>query len=82
MKDLFGNEINMTEFNNTRSPYQAFKHRNNYRKSFEQNTCGNCKHSQRWEYHNKYYWKCELLGFSNSEASDIRKGHICDKWAA
>ena len=31
-------------------------------------------------YHNKRYWKCRLLGITASEATDIRKSYVCDKW--
>ena len=80
MYDLFGNKVNMEEFKNTRSPYRAFKFHNNYRKCLEENMCGSCKYLHCFEYHDKRYYKCELIGFSKSEATDIRKSYVCDKF--
>lgn len=79
--DIFGGE---TEVNSTsgdhRSEYQKFKQGNNYRKSTSDNKCGNCAHHESWKPRDYYYHKCELLGFSMSEATDIRVGHVCDQW--
>ena len=34
--------------------------------------CRDCKYHHRFDYHNKYYHKCEKLGISNSAATDIK----------
>jgi hypothetical protein len=78
-KDLFGNILN-NNISSSHSPYQRFKTNFNYRKSGSDMRCGNCKYAQRWEYHNKYYWKCELLGVSRCTATDIRKSYVCDNY--
>ncbi len=63
------------------SQYQKFKRKNNYRKSNKDcNHCGVCINSIAGEYHNRRYWKCELLGMSHSVATDIRKYNVCDNF--
>ena len=62
------------------SKYQKTKRNNRYRKSDGTYKCNNCYHHYLYEYHDKIYHKCELIGVSNSEATDIRSGHVCDKW--
>jgi len=80
-KNLFGEmvEVDNGKYKNL-SKYQIFKQKNNYRKSDSGLKCKNCNHHHRYEYHNKYYHKCDLLGVSNSEATDIRISFVCDKW--
>jgi len=79
--DLFGGE---TPANNPGppylSPYQKFKIQNNYRRSANKlRRCKTCKFITFHEYNRKYY-KCQLIGESNSAATDIAIGHVCDKW--
>lgn len=38
--------------------------------------CKDCKSFFQGRYHNKRYYKCKLIGLSNSEATDIRKSDI------
>ena len=81
-KNLFGEivEVDFKKHKNL-SQYQLFKQRHNYVKStFKAISCKTCDHHHRYEYHNKYYHKCELLGISNSEATDIRESCVCNKW--
>jgi len=79
MKDLWGNEITEIE-TPTRGKYQLFRRKNHYIKSLSEKNCGTCEHSVIWEYHNKRYWKCKEMGFSHSEATDIRKSYVCNLW--
>ena len=79
MKDFWGNEI-LKQEPKPKSKYQVFRKENDYKKAWDKFNCGNCKHSNHYEYHNKYYWKCSLMGESHSEASDIRKSYVCDNW--
>ena len=64
------------------SKYQTWKWENRYKKAKENSKirCKNCKHliskfaicpSE------KNYYKCELLGFSSSQATDIRLSYVC-----
>ena len=48
---------------------ESFRKKNGY---LEGKYCKDCKYHHRFDYHYKYYHKCEKLGISNSEATDIR----------
>jgi hypothetical protein len=81
IKNLFGEIVEAEpKIKIRQSIYQRFKFYNNYRKCDGLVKCGNCKHHKAFAYHNKIYHKCELLGISNSEATDIRVSSVCDKW--
>lgn len=81
-KNLFGEMVEIAPKSTPppRSPYQLRKAAIRYRKSTGDKRCGNCRHHERYEYHNKYYHKCALIGYSNSEATDIRVSSVCDEW--
>lgn len=90
MKDLFGNDILISDYlknpdkkePNHESKYQKFKRENNYRKSSHKlERCKYCYNHTHGTYRTKYLHKCSLLGLSHSEATDIRTGHVCDKWS-
>ncbi len=80
--NLFGETVEVIpKINRSQSSYQRFKILNHYGKvigGFKR--CKTCDHHRVFEYHDKYYHKCELLGISNSEATDIRVSYVCDKW--
>ena len=57
---------------NFRSKYLKWKFINQYKKAENNKCCKNCKHLIK----SKYY-KCELLGISNSTATDIRLSNTC-----
>jgi hypothetical protein len=80
--NLFGEMVEV-DFSRSKplSVYQRFKLINRYRKS-DSPQCKTCKYHLVFEYHDKYYHKCELLGISNSEATDIRVSYVCNKWEA
>ncbi len=94
MKDLFGHEITVEEYlrdpdkkePNHESVYQKFKRENNYIDGRTADglsiyqRCKYCIHHICGKYHNKTYHKCELLGLSHSEATDIRVNYVCDKF--
>jgi hypothetical protein len=70
--DIFGNEIEIVD----EPPKichinlkEQFRRKNGY---LEGKQCENCKYHHRYDYHYKYYHKCEKLGITNSEATDIR----------
>ena len=70
--DVFGNEIEIVVEPPTIyhiSLKEQFRRKNGYLKGKQ---CKNCKYHHRFDYHYKYYHKCEKLGISNSEATDIR----------
>ena len=80
IKNLFGELVEYPE-NRHRSQYQLIKRFNNYRLSNDNDVrCKNCVSHVAIEYHDKTYHKCLLIGVSNSEATDIRISHVCDKW--
>lgn len=59
--------------------YKVWRARNGYKKSLSfEKQCRICKHMRGFEYHKKNYYKCVLQGISQSEASDIRLGNVCD----
>jgi len=44
-------------------------------------TCGTCSHHRRIGYHDKVYFKCELVKWSHGHGTDIRlKDKACGKW--
>ena len=76
--DFWGNEI---EINDELLPArktlkEKFREKNGF--LFGKH-CKNCKYHHRFDYHNKYYHKCEKLGVSNSEATDIRAKEMACK---
>lgn len=81
MKDLFGEEVAEFEPRKGTSPYIQFKGWYNYRLSDSKDVrCKNCEHLLRQHHHDKKYKKCVLMGVSRSSATDIKVGHVCDKW--
>ena len=63
------------------SKYQMFKMNNHYRKAEDKSrSCKTCKWLVKIEYHRKNYYKCELIGISQSIATDIRLSYTCDMW--
>ncbi len=41
-------------------------------------SCGRCQHFGTMRYHGKNYFKCDLIGYSHSSSSDIRKSGVCN----
>lgn len=78
--NLFGEKDDLKEHKSITGYFKKWKFRHNYRKSNTQNKCGNCINSRADMHHNKIYWKCMLMGFSHSEASDIRKSYTCNNY--
>lgn len=65
------------------SPYQRLKQQMRYRKANPlkgESYCKHCNYCIRMGYHDKVYYKCELIGISNSEATDIRVKNTCDRF--
>ena len=68
--DIYGNEIELIDIPPTRKTIKdIFREKYGY---LHGKCCRNCKHHHILEYHYKNYHKCEKLGISNSEATDIR----------
>lgn len=43
--------------------------------------CRDCKYLKKIEYNDKHYYKCEIIGISNSSATDIKlKDYGCLKY--
>ncbi len=76
--DLFGGESRIVSSSRPGTYADALKKRN-YRKQEFGNPyrCKNCKHFIRKEYAKRYF-KCELLGDTRSEATDIKANNVCD----
>jgi hypothetical protein len=80
--NLFGEKDNKLEF--VMSYRQLGKRQKirkylNYRLGNKEKSCRNCSHCIKFDYHNKVYYKCEIIGVSNSTATDIRLKNVCDK---
>ena len=75
-----GKEVNdKLKPSGNKSPYQWFKIANGYHKSKGKKCCEVCKYF-REVYHQKVFFKCELLGISMSRATDIRRSYVCLKY--
>ena len=84
MINLFGQEQKYPEVGKDNRIHlgriQKIKKRMGYRFSVGERKCKNCKSHQVSEYHDKTYHKCERIGYSHSEATDIRLKNVCDYW--
>lgn len=80
--DLFGGETRIVEPKGPESAFRAFRRMFNYlhKGGTKAMCCGTCKHLEAWR-QSKSWFKCDLQG-GGSEASDIRKSSVCDKWTA
>ena len=79
--NLFGETVDLPKNHQHESKYQKFKRLNNYgESSYKLYQCKNCKNLQGYNYHNKNYYKCELIGYSMSEATDVKLKNVCDQW--
>lgn len=72
--DIMGNEIDYFELNkpkekNIESIKTRFRRINGY---LQGKTCKECKHLKIFKQHYKTYYKCEKMGVTSSEATDIR----------
>ena len=80
--DIFGNLVPV-EHAVSRHPHETIKTR--YRRMYgydEAHRCGDCRHLVKKEA-NRTFYKCELIGISASEATDIRlKDVACKRWEA
>ena len=69
---------------NKMSIYQQFKSDNHYHlaenRKKDGRMCKNCAYLINDGYHNKRYYKCQLLGYSRGEATDIRLSYVCDRF--
>lgn len=73
-------DINSLKVHSKLSDYQIFKINNRYRLSKDTNKCKNCLYLTSGGGNVRGYYKCELIGVSNSSATDIRLKNVCDKW--
>jgi len=80
MIDLFGNDTEpAVQLAGHESKYQKFKRKNHYTRTHdEEKRCKECFHRCSYEYHDRYYHKCNLMGISSCEATDIRLSYVCD----
>ena len=77
--DIFGNETNVQVQKSKKSKKtikQKFRAINGYDES---NKCKDCVHRISSRYHDKILHKCEMIGLTHSEATDIRlKDFACN----
>ena len=69
--DIFGNEVDPVDLlpPPKKTIKEKFREQNGYLCG---KICKDCKFHHRFDYHYKHFHKCEKLGISNSEATDIR----------
>ena len=70
--DIMGNEVDYFELNKPiirESIKTRFRRINGY---LQGKICKECKHLKAFKQHYKTYHKCEKIGITNSEATDIR----------
>ena len=76
--NLFGEEVSAEAQKKIHGYCNLWKKKNHYRVAENKDTC--CKtcwfHISK-EFHNKHYHKCQNLGNSESEATDIRLKNVC-----
>lgn len=79
--DLFGGETEMTKEPMAKETIlEKWAKATNYRRAKKgENQCGDCKHIKGFRQSRTWY-KCLRLGITGSAATDIRVGHVCDKW--
>lgn len=82
MKSLFGDEIpdiTQNEKNKQiREVFKKWKFENLYHRSrMDGICCKYCKEFLRTGSGNSTFFKCKIMGTSNSSASDIRANHVC-----
>jgi len=75
MLDLFGNEIIEDQHKLPRCKIGI-----NYRLSENRQCCKNCSFLLRKNYHNKIYYKCEIIGDTNGHATDVKLKCVCDNY--
>lgn len=72
-------ELNL--FGETENEYEKFRRLNKYGLSeYKYKTCRQCIHQVRTFYKHQIFFKCNLMGISASEETDIRLDYSCDKW--
>lgn len=80
--DIFGNLVPV-EHAVSRHPHETIKTR--YRRMYgydDAHRCGDCRHLVKKEA-NRTFYKCELIGISASEATDIRLKEVaCSRFEA
>lgn len=79
--DLFGGRTRIVSRGS--SPYIDRKKRMGFREQSDDptTTCKYCAHRITINHHNKRYFKCALIGVSQSEATDIRLKNTCNRFA-
>jgi hypothetical protein len=78
-KNLFNEEQSEEIVERAKGIYQSWKRKHLYHKSEHKGvSCSFCEHLRKKEGHSCNYYKCELLGGSDSIASDIRLFCVCD----
>ena len=77
--DIFGNEVLVEEIVEKR-PQESIKNR--WRRMYgydEGHRCGDCKYLCKYATNDSHYYKCNLMGISSSEATDIHLKDVACK---
>ena len=70
--DVFGNEVDYFELNKI-VPKETIKERFRRINGYAQDKfCRDCKYFKMFSYNRKKYYKCEKIGVTQSQATDIR----------
>lgn len=77
MKNLLGLDVDDNKYFENSAPLSKrptikseFRRMHGFRKGL---SCKDCKYFLEGNYHNRKYFKCQKMGVSHSEATDIRK---------
>jgi hypothetical protein len=71
--DLFGGQTRMVDETAVRGPIKAQKKSIGYVQQFDRNRqCRHCTYLRRFKISGRTYYKCQLIGITNSAASDVR----------
>ena len=82
MKNLFGEE-QADAIKPSNGWYKKRKRQMNYRPQISnpKENCQHCANHKRFDYHDKIYHKCLLIGISHSTATDIRVHNTCNNFS-
>lgn len=74
--NIFGEEIPVEEVLHSLPARSGKTFKQDFRHTYgfdEKHQCKNCKYFREFYYNCKHYFKCEMLGITHSQATDIRK---------
>lgn len=81
MKNLFDEDVNPSDYLKATIDRRKYIPLQEIYGTLDGKRCKNCKYFETHYYSRRKYFKCELMGISSSEASDIRANRTaCKKY--